>query len=213
MKLILVFGDSIAWGAYDSKPGGWVGRLDSFLKKERKLQFELSNLAVDGDITTNLLTRFESEIASKIRNKSIRYKSEVIIIFALGINDSYFVKIRNDFMTPPEEFKKNITKLIASARKFSLKIIFVGLTPVDELRVTPIPWNPDLSYRNEYIKRYDDIIEKSCEEEKAEFVEIFDGWMKTGYSDLLEDGLHPNEQGHKKIFGEVKSFLISKNII
>jgi lysophospholipase L1-like esterase len=208
MSVILVFGDSIAWGAYDSEPGGWVGRLESFLKKERSSQFELYNFAVDGDITTNLLKRFESEAEPKIKDGS-----EAIVIFAIGINDSYFMKIRNDFITPPEAFKKNIQKLTALARKVSSKIIFVGLTPVDELKVTPIPWNTDLSYRNENIKRYDNIIEKSCKEENSDFIEIFDDWMKSGYRDLLEDGLHPNDKGHKKIFEEVKEFLISKSII
>ncbi|TFG35449.1 MAG: SGNH/GDSL hydrolase family protein, partial [Parcubacteria group bacterium] len=52
MGIFLVFGDSIAWGAYDSIGGGWVGRLKAFLEKERNLQFELHNLAVDGEITT-----------------------------------------------------------------------------------------------------------------------------------------------------------------
>ncbi|MCX6761041.1 MAG: GDSL-type esterase/lipase family protein [Candidatus Nealsonbacteria bacterium] len=208
MNTFLVFGDSIAWGAYDSEEGGWVGRLKIFLEKERSLQFELYNLAVDGDITTNLSKRFDSETKSRIKEGS-----ETIIIFAIGINDSYFIKIRNDFITPPEEFKKNIKKLITLAGKFSSKVIFIGLTPVDELKVTPIPWNADLSYRNENIKKYDEIIKKTCEEENAEFVEIFDKLIKSGDNDLLEDGLHPNSKGHKKIFEGVKDFLIFKKII
>jgi lysophospholipase L1-like esterase len=208
MITFLVFGDSIAWGAYDSKPGGWVARLNDFLKKERKLQFELHNLSVDGDVTRNLLKRFYSEAKSKIKEGS-----ETVIIFALGINDSYFIKMRNDFITPPGEFKKNIENLIALAGKFYSKVIFVGLTPVDELKETPIPWNPDLSYRNDNIKKYDDIIRETCKEGKVEFIEIFDGWMNSGYKDLLKDGLHPNENGHKKLFEDVKYFLISKGII
>jgi len=30
---------------------------------------------------------------------------------------------------------------------------------------------------------------------------------------LLEDGLHPNSEGHKKIFESVKEFLIKNKII
>lgn len=208
MGIFLVFGDSIAWGAYDSRGGGWVGRLKSFLEKESNLQFELYNLAVDGEITTNLLERFCPETKRRIKKGM-----ESIIIFAVGINDSYFMKIRNDFITPPETFKENIRKIIALSRKFSSRIIFVGLNPVDQSKTTPIPWNTDESYNNENIKNYNEIIKKTCEEENAEFVEIFDKWIKSEYKDLLEDGLHPNSNGHKKIFEEVKDLLIFKKII
>ncbi|TFG35563.1 MAG: SGNH/GDSL hydrolase family protein, partial [Parcubacteria group bacterium] len=160
------------------------------------------------EITINLLERFCPETKRRIREGM-----ETVIIFAVGINDSYFMKIRNDFITPPKIFKENIKDLIALSRKVSSKIVFVGLNPVDQSRTTPIPWNADESYSNENIKNYNEIIKKTCEEENAEFVEIFDKWIKSDYKDLLEDGLHPNSNGNKKIFEEVKDLLISKKII
>jgi len=116
-------------------------------------------------------------------------------------------------MTPLEEFKVNIQELIDRAQKISSKIIFVGLTPVDEPKTTPIPWNTDKSYTNENIKKYNEIIKSICQEKSIYFIEIFEKWINQDYKNLLEDGLHPNSAGHKKIFETVKDFLIQNKII
>lgn len=206
MGTILVFGDSIVWGAADSEGGGWVARL--FIELGRDFEIDVYNLGVSGDKTPSLLERFESETKARMEENE-----EVILIFAIGINDSYFVHSKNTLMTPPEEFKENIQKLIERAQKISPKIIFVGLTPVDEPKTTPIPWNTDKSYKNENVKKYNEIIKSVCQDENIHFIEIFDKWLESDYQNLLEDGLHPNSEGHKKIFEAVKEFLIQNKII
>jgi len=144
---ILVFGDSITWGTADFEHGGWVTRL--FIELGRDFEIDVYNLGVSGDKTPDLLERFESETKARVEEGE-----EVILIFAIGINDSYFIHSKNTLMTPLEEFKVNIQELIDRAQKISSKIIFVGLTPVDEPKTTPIPWNTDKSYTNENIKKY-----------------------------------------------------------
>lgn len=208
MSTILVFGDSIAMGAYDFEAGGWAGRLKAFLEKERSSLFSLYNLAVDGDTTTFLLERFESEVKDKAKEGA-----EMIIIFAMGTNDSYFIHSQNRFGTSLEEFKDNVKKLTELARKFSSEIVFVGLVPVDEPRITPMPWDTDKSYKNKDVERYDKALRETCRSENVHFIEIFNNWIKSDYKSLLEDGLHPNSQGHKRLFETIKDFLISKNII
>ena len=206
MSKILVFGDSITWGASDSERGGWVERLKIYIGNN--CDDGVYNLGVSGEKTPDLLERFESETKARIKEDE-----ETIVIFAIGINDSYFVHSKNDFMTPIERFKENIEKLINFARKLSPKIIFVGLTPVDESKTTPIPWNTDKSYKNESIKKYDEVINSVCKNKNIPFVEIFDDLIKSDHRNLLEDGLHPNSQGHKKIFEIVKDYLIQNKII
>jgi len=115
--------------------------------------------------------------------------------------------------TSPKKFKESIQKLINIAKNFTSKIIFVGLTPVNETKTTPIPWNPDKIYKNENIRRNDDVIKSVCEKNNIHFIEIFDKWIKSDYKNLLEDGLHPNSEGHKKIFETIKDFLIQNKII
>ncbi len=206
MSKILVFGDSIAWGAFDSEGGGWVECLKLYMW--RKGDIDVYNLGVSGNKTPNLLERFESETKARIEEDE-----ETIIIFAIGINDSYFLHSKNDFMTPIEQFKENVQKLTDLAQKFSLKIIFVGLTSVDESKTTPIPWDTDKSYKNENIKKYNEIIKSVSKDRNIYFIEILDKWLQFDYQDLLEDGLHPNSKGHKKIFETVRDFLTQNKII
>lgn len=214
MVRILVFGDSITYGAWD-KEGGWVRRLRKSLDEDNLSKLSNSdfycivyNLGVSGDDTEHLLERFEHETKSRLEEGD-----ETIIIFAIGINDSQFNPDNNNFNTPPQKFQSNIKSLMNLARKFSSKIIFIGLTPVNESKTSPIPWEVDKSYKNDYIRKYNEIIKSICKENKISFIEIFDKFVKENYNNLLEDGLHPNSEGHKQIFEIVRDFLIKNKII
>ena len=206
MPNILVFGDSITYGAWD-KDGGWVQRLRKFLDENYE-DFFVCNLGVSGNNSDDLLKRFEFETEQRIKEEK-----ETIFIFAIGANDSQFIHSQNNLKISLEKFKENIQKLIGLTQKFSPKIIFVGLTPVDETKTTPIPWNTDKSYKNEFIQKYNEIIKTVCKENRIYFVEIFKKLKEVNYQKLLDDGLHPNSDGHQKIFEMVKDFLIKNKII
>jgi len=206
IKQILVFGDSITYGAWD-KEGGWVQRLRKFLDENYE-DYLVYNLGVSGNNTNDLLERFEFETKQRLKENE-----ETIFIFAIGINDSQFIRIENKNRIPLENFKKNIQELINLAKNFSPKIIFVGLTPVDETKTTPIPWNANNFYKNECIQKYNETIRTICEENKIYFIKVFGKFKELDYQNLLDDGLHPNLEGHKKIFEIVKDFLIENKII
>ncbi len=213
MARICVFGDSIAHGAWD-KQGGWVQRLNRFfvekyLSNPSNFYCSVYNLSISGNTTEDLLERFEFEIKQRLREG----KEETIMIFAIGANDSDFVHSKNTFWVQSERTKENIKKFIEIARKLSLKIVFVGLTPVEEIKVNPMPWDTDKSPKNKNIQEYDQIIKSVCEESDVHFIEIFENWIKMDYKKLLEDGVHPNSEGHQKIFEIVKNFLVEKKII
>ncbi|KPJ56326.1 hypothetical protein AMJ49_05175 [Parcubacteria bacterium DG_74_2] len=214
MARICVFGDSIVYGAWDYEQGGWVQRLRKFLDEKNLSDsdsedyFVVYNLGVSGNNSRDLLERFEFELKQRLKQEG-----ETIIALAIGINDSYFLCDKNDNSVLQEEFRENIQKLIDIAQKFVSKVIFIGLTCVDESKVTPIPWDTNKSYKNEYIQKYNEIIKSVCKENNVYFIEIFEKWTKLGYKNLLEDGLHPNSKGHEKIFKIVKDFLIKNKII
>jgi len=172
MAEILIFGDSIAYGAWD-REGGWVQRLRKFLD-ERNLadpnfRCLVYNLGISGNTSADLLERVEFETEQRLKAGE-----ETIIIYAIGINDSQFVHSKGEHNVPLDEFRENIQKLIELARKYSSKIAFLGLTPVDEVKTTPLPRNPDKSYKNEYIERYNKVIRKVCEENEIYFIEILE---------------------------------------
>jgi len=188
---ILIFGDSITWGAYDPEQGGWATRLRNYFE-EKDNDTDVYNLGISGDTTANLLNRIEVEAKSRKPN---------FIIFAIGINDAQFIHSTNGLRVSPDEFQQNLEKLLSIAKKFTDKVVFVGLTKVDESKTTPIPWNTDKSYYNKNIRRLDNIIKKFCEDNKLKFIPI----ESVVEDDDLIDGLHPNTKGHIKIFNRIKS--------
>lgn len=191
---ILIFGDSITWGAGDIESGGWADRL----KRDEELfnkGYRFINLGVSGDNTYDLLERFEIE--AKAREPEL-------VLFSIGINDSQYVESNQSHRVPLDKFEANLEKLYDKANRFTRKITFVGLNKVDENKTCPIPWNSDKSYFNEAINRYNETIKDFCNKKKLDFVDINSVIEKED----LEDGLHPNTNGHKKIYQQVKNYFL-----
>lgn len=212
MAHILIFGDSIAYGAWD-REGGWVQRLRKFLDEKTLAPNSdyccfVYNLGVPGDTTGELLKRIEQE--TKQRQDPTE---ETIFIFAIGINDSQLIRKKNKLRYSPGKFKKNLENIVAKARQFSSKIVFIGLNPVDESKVNPMPWAMDKAYQNKHIEKFDGIIKSVCAENNLLFVDILPELKKIDYTKLLEDGAHPNTKGHQKIFNLIKTFLVDEKIV
>ncbi len=210
---IIIFGDSIAHGAWDTKKGGWVQRIKIFLDEESlsesENEYTIYNLGVSGNTTENLLERFEFETKQRLKEDD----EELMFIFAIGVNDSQFIHSKNSLRFSMEEYEKNLNNLLNLAQKLSSKIIFIGLTPVDETKTNPIPWNRDKTYKNEYIRKFNEVLRSFCNENNICFIEIFEKFIKKDYRNMLDDGLHPNSEGHEKMFDIIKDFLIQNKII
>lgn len=211
MTQILVFGDSITYGAWDIK-GGWAGRLKSLVTKKtiatnQKFYCTVHNLGISGNTTTDLLERAEFETEQRLKEPN-----ETIFIFNIGVNDAIHDR-RDIAWTEPEKFRENLEKLIGIARKYSSKIVFIGIMPVNEAKASPVFWDAEVFYSNARLEKYNGIIKTVCAKNNAHFIDIFRKLIKSDYKNLLEDGVHPNSKGHKMIFDEVKKLLIMKNII
>lgn len=195
---VLIFGDSIALGSWDPE-GGWVRRLTKPLVKkvidsDMREDYEVYNLGIAGDTTAWLLERFEFETKTRVS------QTETAIVFAVGINDSEYCHSTEQMQVPPEKFQDNLRTLISLAKKYSSQIVFIGLTPVNEAKVDPIPWSPDFSYRNELVKKYNAIIKSVCQQNSVLFIDTYDRLKKDNFERLLADGVHPNSEGHQKIW-------------
>lgn len=194
---ICIFGDSIAWGAWDIEKGGWVNRLWFHVAKRDKDYVEIYNQSISGGTTETILKRFENE--AKIRGADA-------IIFQTGGNDASYGKPGN-FMVPPERFRNNLEEIIKRAKKITDKIVFMDLKNCDESKTTPVPWIP-IYYTNENIEKYSKIMEDVCNENSVSFLDV--GLLN---NEDFDDGLHPNAEGHRKIYEKVKDFLIKNNWI
>ena len=105
MAQILIFGNSIIYGAWD-KEGGWVSRLRKFLDEKNlssgpNFYCLVYNLGISGNTTDDLLERFEFEIKQRLKEDE-----ETIILFAIGINDSQFLQSENNFRTSMRKLNK-----------------------------------------------------------------------------------------------------------
>jgi lysophospholipase L1-like esterase len=205
MRDLYFFGDSITYGAWDEQ-GGWVQRIRSSVDQAfisgRAAETMVYNQGIWGDTTADLVKRMDTEMAARFDPAA-----ESVIVFAIGINDAHFMTEENKDYTTPEAFERNIDKLVGIARKYAQKIAFIGLNPVDENKVNPLPWNPAKSYRLERVKLFNSLVQKVASESNLFFVDIWKDWIQINYRSFLFDGLHPNASGHRRIAEKVNKFL------
>ncbi|MFP4514749.1 MAG: SGNH/GDSL hydrolase family protein [Parcubacteria group bacterium] len=200
-QTICIFGDSITWGAFDPENGGWVAQLRRYFETNDDYDIAVYNQGISGENTDDLLARFKVECAAR---------EPQIIIFAIGINDSQYIKTKDNPRVSLEKFQNNLVELINQAKNFSNKIAFIGLTKVEDEKLMPIPWSTEEKYYdNDNVERYNAIIEKVSSEHNLPFLNLLD---LLEFSDL-NDGLHPNSNGHKKMFLEIKEFLQTKKLV
>lgn len=176
--------------------GGWVNRLWLYIEEKTDGECEIYNLSISGGTTETILRRFESE--AKIREADA-------LIFQSGGNDSCLVGKNGTNQISIGQFKKNIEEIIKKAKTITQDILFIGFKNVDESRTTPVSWK-DIYYINTEIRRYNEAMRDICKEHNVFFLDVFN-LLNT---EDLDDGLHPNKAGHKKIFAKVRDVLESK---
>lgn len=209
---ILVIGDSLVYGAHDKEDGGWVHRLrldlDRMVPPGQRPTYSVYNLGVRDDTTRKLLTRFESEVESRVKEGD-----SLFLMFGIGVNDSRYVNSLDTPEIPADTFRENLGKILQIAQKLTQKIIFIGLAPVNDAKISPFPHLPDKTYTTERVKTYNNIIKTFCQENNVHFIDIFSVFISLNYHELLEDGLHPNSKGHELIFRSVKEYLKENGMI
>lgn len=201
---VLVFGDSITQGYWDTA-GGWVDKLRKHYDELQVQDFDkdqptIFNLGISADNSPNILARAEAEVRVRTRHNVLP-----IVIVQIGINDSCAEPSGN--MVPIEEYKSNLEKIIVTLRLISSKLIFVGLSACNEAKTTPVSWG-EYHYTNKSIKAYEDQMKSVADAASLPFIPVFDEFTKAMQTrELLADGLHPNNDGHEVIFDIVKARL------
>jgi len=132
---ILVFGDSIAAGHWDTE-GGWRGFIARELhqrtvKSDVEEWFEVYNLGFGGDTSKDLKNRIKNEIEARDGEHPVK------VIVQIGINDSKYNNIEEQNNISEKEFRENIEYIIENISGLVEETIFLGLTPVNEDIVDP----------------------------------------------------------------------------
>lgn len=206
MAHVLIFGDSITEGYWDSQ-GGWADRLKQWSYR-RDLSannigsgHSIINLGISANTTTEILARIESD--SIVRKVD---RGDAVFVLAIGINDSRAEDEPTNYRFEINEFQSNMTKIIEIIKRWTNDIILVGLTPVDESLASPIYGN--IFYNNERISEFNSVIGKLAVNNDLKYVDIFEAMSKLDYKSMMSDGLHPNDAGHEWIAEQVKPHLM-----
>ena len=204
---LTVFGDSITFGKGDTLEQGWCGRLKKYFENKGG-NHRLYNLGISGETTKDVLERFDVEAKARVKFK--HEEDRHIIIFSIGINDSGLLTEKRIPRMEIDVFKNNIQTLIDKSKLYTKEVLFIGLTPVDEgLRVN----RKGESLTNKRIEEFNSVIKELCLKNNLPFLDMFQELSKLDYIKLLDDGLHPNPEGHQKMYELIKDFFIRNKII
>lgn len=197
----MLFGDSIGFGVGDYEKGGWATQLRLAIDRAKKDKtHNLINLSVSGDTTRSLLARFEREVKVRIRPEET--KENYTLILAIGTNDARVDRENVSRNINLDEYRDNLRHLIDIAQKYFCRIIIMGLPAVDELRTAP--FKEQNYYLNDNLVKYEQIARKIAKLHNCEFMPLHRLFPQEIRTSLLEDGLHPNTEGHHIIFEAVR---------
>lgn len=204
--ILFLFGDSITQGYWDSK-GGWADRIRSYvLEQDVNNNFNhyhgVYNLGIDGNTTQQVLDRFENEVKARLWKDA-----EYAFIFAVGTNDTV-IQRGGRMLTDPSRYANQIKQLHSKASKYSSKIAFINLLPVDEALTNPLPNSTSgKCYTNERIESFNSTLEAQCNSLNVTVIDARSSFIES--DNLLADGLHPNDEGHKAIYEKSSQIVIN----
>lgn len=186
---MVIIGDSFVRGTGATDRHGWSQMLADDMD-------EIYNVHIKGHGGHNI-----RDILDRMDGDVIDLDPDIVLL-QVGINDSRY---RDSFDTEhevsPTEFNDGLAQFVESIRAEAYphtQIILLGTTPVDEELTRP--YKPDKQYINSESKRYDDIIKDVCREKYVRYFNVFSHFANRDVEDLLDDGVHPNNEGHKLIY-------------
>lgn len=171
---ILFLGDSLTEGYGVSKEKSYptivVSRLNEKFEKEKiKKQVSLLDGGISGSTSASTLSRLRWYLKAKPR----------VLFLAMGANDG----LRG---VPPKEMEKNLAATIELAQKEKIKIILAGM------RLPP-------NYGPEMEKEFSGVYSRLARKYHLPFIPFLLEKVGGEKNLNIEDGIHPNENGHMKI--------------
>lgn len=177
---ICFLGDSFTNGAGDDTSLGFPGRLCSDLRTTHNLDITCYNLGIRRDTSTDILHRWEREVAARLKRK----EHDGRLVFSFGTNDNVFEHGRKRVST---------TATLANARSILVKAKQMWPT----VMLGP-PWTSveDVDEGNGLLSRR---LAELCEEIDVPFLALYerlegnDVWAREAEAG---DGIHPNAGGY-----------------
>jgi lysophospholipase L1-like esterase len=198
-RKLIVLGDSGVYGWGDPLEGGWCERL-------RRHWMELPEgpvlypLGVRGDGLERVAARMQAEVLCR---GELRRQQPQGILLAVGLNDTARVGRRDGRpQLDAEGFLYGLQQLLQQARAIA-PVLVVGLTPVCE---DAMPFAEMLWYQLDDVRRYEGLLEEACMDAGVPFLPLLEHLLADPCwpALLLDDGLHLNSDGHRKVFERMR---------
>lgn len=199
----IIIGDSITYGIGDFESGGWATMFKKYIvnKDDSKVCNNYVHVAAfPGATSTDILNKIDS-ILQSFNHKEFTNT----IILSIGVNDTQ--EFNGNYKNSIEQYRTNIEKIVKCVMNKGFNMIILGLTRIESDE--KFLWKPNKYYDNEIISEYDkDLslilgydaeLKEFCKNSRIKYIPMQEVLQKEDFI----DGLHPNHNGHKKIFEKI----------
>jgi lysophospholipase L1-like esterase len=203
MSRIFINGDSITYGYWDDRAGGWGNRLKLTMMKSRDCAHEVVNFALGNQTIDKIVKRLPGQLAPYGRARSLG-------VLMLGGSDSVIRKGEQQPQVPIETFQNLLPELGKIFTESRITPLFVvGPYPVDETRCNPSFINGD-RFSNERGQEYSAAVKRYADSIDAPSVGLDSIWTYPMEEILSFDGVHPSAKGHEIIAREVSAAVLER---
>ena len=205
MNNYIIIGDSIVYGIGDFENGGWATMFKKYVVKKDTTKIcnkFVHIVGFPGATSKDVLSKLDSILDCY---KEDDFKN--IVVLSIGINDAQY--FNSDFKESKNKYKKNINCIVEKIFERGFGLIILGLTKIvlDETNSECSFYTKDNNEEYEtdlrIIMDNDNVLEQLCLEKKIKYISMKDSLTKDDYI----DGLHPNTNGHRKIFEIMKKII------
>lgn len=210
-RRIVLFGASTMAGFWDPR-GGWFSRLreevDRYQLENAHNHYQMYNCSISGDTSEGLRRRINTEL--KARNHE---KKQMFTLISIGGNDAQYSIDNKGYKTDIEDFRENFNEILDIAEELSDKVAVISGKPMNWSKTDPCEWDDGIAYRRKDILRYENVKKQICERKDIVYIDLMEKIDEQDFKEKLEDGVHPNEEGHKQMKRILKKELQEKNWI
>jgi acyl-CoA thioesterase-1 len=188
---IVALGDSITRGvrAGVKDDETFAALLQTAVRKEHG-RAEVANAGVGGERTDGALKRLDRDVLSA---------NPRLVLVMYGTNDSYVDRGQKEPRLSVEQYRANLTELVARLRKGGAEPVLMTPPRWGEKATNGLGENPNLRLE-EYVRACREV----AKETKAPLVDHYAHWSKaasdgTDVGGWTTDQCHPNPRGHREI--------------
>lgn len=197
----LIFGDSIAWWAFDHH-WWWVERLKGAYLAwwQENYNHGIYNFSISGATSRGL----DCWIDQSCKHFKSIISDQTQIIINIWSNDAMGEETTDPFI-PISEFENNIFNAITVAQKYTNTVIILWNVPIDEN--CTLPWKVGeytFWMLNNNQELYNKKLEVIAKKTWCIYISCRD---RINPKTDLDDGVHPNSEWHQKIFTRMKTIL------